>query len=312
MSEVRLDQGVTATESADAPSVGEVLRRGREQRGETVADVAYALKLTTRQVEAMEADRFDLLPGPAFVRGFVRNYARYLGMDAAALLAGFDKALAAPPIELAPLSNAEGVMPSGGQSRRAHVPAALVAGLLLLVVVVGWFFDWFETPEGDTAGGEASVVVPETVPVPDASDVLAPGEVLAPPAAPQSAVPAPAPAVPSDVDRGVVPPPEVLAGAATGAPAAGPTPEAVMPAAPTDASRLTFRFSGESWVEVRDASGSVLYSGVNAAGTSRTVQGKPPFGLVIGNAREVGVEYQGKAVDLTPHIRVSVARLTVQ
>ena len=124
MSEAPLDHGMLPAESADAVSVGDVLRRAREQRGETVADVAYALKLTTRQVEAMEADRFELLPGPAFVRGFVRNYARYLGMDAAALLANFDKALAAPPIELAPLSNADGVMPSGGQSRRAHVPAA--------------------------------------------------------------------------------------------------------------------------------------------------------------------------------------------
>ncbi len=308
MSEVRLDQGVPATESADAVSVGEVLRRGRERRGETVADVAYALKLTTRQVEAMEDDRFDLLPGPAFVRGFVRNYARYLGMDGAALLAGFDKALAAPPIELAPLSNADGVMPSGGQSRRAHVPAALVAGVLLLVVVVGWFFDWFETPAGDPAGGDAAVVAPETVPVPDASDVLAPGEVLAPPVAPQAAAPAAAEAAPSDALGGVVPSPEV----ATAAPPAAATPEAAAPTAPTDASHLTFRFSGESWIEVRGAGGAVLYSGVNAAGTSRTVQGKPPFGLVIGNARAVGVEYQGKAVDLTPHIRVSVARLTVQ
>ncbi|MDT3670812.1 MAG: helix-turn-helix domain-containing protein [Aromatoleum sp.] len=308
MSEVRLDQGVPATESADAASVGEVLRRGRERRGETVADVAYALKLTARQVEAMEGDRFDLLPGPAFVRGFVRNYARYLGMDGAALLAGFDKALAAPPIELAPLSNADGVMPSGGQSRRAHVPAALVAGILLLVVVVGWFFDWFETPAGDPAGGDASVLAPQSAPVPDASDVLAPGEVPAPPAEPAAA----APAVPSEAVRGVAPPPELAAGAATGAPAAAAMPEAGAPAAPTDASHLTFRFSGESWVEVRGAGGSVLYSGVNAAGTSRTVQGKPPFGLVIGNARAVGVEYQGKAVDLTPHIRVSVARLTVQ
>ena len=308
MSEVRLDQGVPPADPADAVTVGEVLRRGRERRGETLADVAYALKLTTRQVEAMEADRFDLLPGPAFVRGFVRNYARYLGMDAVALLAGFDKALSAPPIELAPLSNADGVMPSGGQSRRAHIPAALVAGILLLVVVVGWFFDWFETPVADTPGIDAPVVAPETLPVPDASDVLAPGEVPAEPAV----LDAPVSAVPPDEAPVAVPTPEIAAGAAAGVPPAAPTPDAGAPAAPTGASHLTFRFSGESWIEVRDASGSVLYSGVNAAGTSRTVQGKPPFGLVVGNASEVGLQYQGKAVDLTPHIRVSVARLTVQ
>jgi cytoskeleton protein RodZ len=73
-----------------------------------------------------------------------------------------------------------------------------------------------------------------------------------------------------------------------------------------------FRFAGPSWVEVRDASGAVIYSGTNGPGSSRAVQGKPPFAIVVGNARDVKLEYQGKPFDLVPHIRVSVARLTVQ
>jgi len=301
VSEVRFEQGVNPAEPGGAVSLGEVLRRVREQRGETVADVAYALKLTVRQVDAMETDRFDLLPGPAFVRGFVRNYARYLGIDPVALLAGFDDTLAAPPIELAPLSNADGVMPSGGRSRSAHVPAAVVAGVLLIAVVVGWFFDWFEMPGADIVTVEAPVAAPEIAPVPDASEVLAPGEELIQPAAPEG--PAAAPFIGSGVD-------EATTDGMTDGPLAAPIPEPV--AADAATGHLTFRFSGESWVEVRDADGSIIYSGTNAAGTTRTVQGKAPFALVVGNARDVRLEYQRKPFDLVPHIRVSVARLTVQ
>lgn len=314
MSEVHLEQGMSPAEPAGAASVGAVLRRTREARGETLSDVAYALKLTPRQVEAMEAERFDLLPGPAFVRGFLRNYARYLGIDPVALLADFDRDNAAPAVELAPLSNADGVMPSGGAARSAQLPAALVAGGLLLAVLAGWFFDWFRMPEADPTVSEpvapaAEVLQAEpTSPAPPAASaardavpaiilpapVPVPVPVPVPGPAPQVA-PAPAPSIPPATP------------AAAAAPAVAPS-----PASPTGVEHLVFRFAGESWIEVRDAGGAIIYSGVNARGSSRTVQGKPPFALVVGNAREVALEYRGQTLDLVPHIRVSVARLTVQ
>jgi cytoskeleton protein RodZ len=75
---------------------------------------------------------------------------------------------------------------------------------------------------------------------------------------------------------------------------------------------LRFSFEGESWIEVRDGAGKIIYSGVSGAGSTRTVQGKPPFALVIGNARQVSLEYKGEKVDMTPHVRVSVARFALQ
>ena len=76
--------------------------------------------------------------------------------------------------------------------------------------------------------------------------------------------------------------------------------------------QLAFRFGAESWIEVRDASGAIIYSGVNRAGSTRMVQGRPPFALVIGNAANVSLEFEGKPVELAAHTKVSVARLTVQ
>ncbi len=311
MNDVHREEGATPVEPAAAASVGEILRRAREARGETLGDVAYALKLTSRQVEAMEAERFDLLPGPAFVRGFLRNYARYLGIDPAALLAGLAKNAAAMPVELAPVSNAEGVMPSGRAARSARLPAALVAGGLLAVVVAGWFFDWFQMPDADTTTVELTPSEGEATPLP--VPLEPPSPVAGPAVAPQASSPA---AVAADgVAANDVPPQAPAAAASPGvAPASIPGGSAAttVPAELPGVEHLVFRFAGESWVEVRDATGAIIFSGINAAGSTRTIQGKPPFGLVVGNAHKVTTEFRGQPLDLVPHIRVGVAKLTVK
>jgi cytoskeleton protein RodZ len=66
-------------------SVGAQLAREREAQGLSVADVANRLKLTPKQINALENDQFDSL-GPVFSRGFVRNYARLLQLDVQVLL----------------------------------------------------------------------------------------------------------------------------------------------------------------------------------------------------------------------------------
>src|SRR5258706_8560407 len=67
-------------------SAGAQLRAYRENAQLTVDDVAHQLKLARRQVLAIENDELDALPGPTFVRGFIRNYARLLRVDATPLL----------------------------------------------------------------------------------------------------------------------------------------------------------------------------------------------------------------------------------
>lgn len=334
MTEVHLDQQGAASSDL-AAEMGAQLRQLREARGETASDVAHSLKLTSRQIEAMEAGRLDLLPGAAFARGFLRNYARYLGVDAATVLAAFETEVAPRAVELAPVSNAVGVMPSGSGGRSVQIPAGLIAGALLLVVLVGWYFDWFRMPAENAEIAEsvvepaaqgapavtsaaaapqgqvsesalaASGVVPSLpvaspatpdMPAPVAAAVTAPAP-AAPPSAALPPVPAAATAVPPAAPQAVVPP-------VAATPAAVPAAEGV--------EHIVFRFEGESWIEVRDARGSIVYSGVNGAGSSRTVQGKPPFALVVGNARQVSLDYRGKSYDMKPHVRVSVARFTLE
>jgi cytoskeleton protein RodZ len=64
---------------------------------------------------------------------------------------------------------------------------------------------------------------------------------------------------------------------------------------------LRFVFNGDSWVEVRDADGKVVFSRTNAAGTERRVQGDPPFNVVVGGASNVQLTYNGTAVDLAAY-----------
>ena len=87
---------------------GEALRQAREARGLSLAEVAGALKLTAKQVGAIESESFEQLPGIAFARGFIRNYARLLGLDPAPLLERLELPAQVKDMRLTPESNAEG------------------------------------------------------------------------------------------------------------------------------------------------------------------------------------------------------------
>jgi cytoskeleton protein RodZ len=75
---------------------------------------------------------------------------------------------------------------------------------------------------------------------------------------------------------------------------------------------VEFSCETESWVEIRDASGEVIFSALNAAGTRRVVQGAAPLTVVIGNASGVRLSFNSAPVNLAPYTRVDVARLTLE
>jgi cytoskeleton protein RodZ len=76
---------------------------------------------------------------------------------------------------------------------------------------------------------------------------------------------------------------------------------------------LTFRFKGDSWVEVRDTrSGRLLLTGTHAAGSEAQVNARPPFSVVVGNTANVQLTIDNQAFSLEPHSRVGVARFTIE
>ena len=69
---------------------GARLRQAREEADRSVSEISAALHIDTKTIEALEADSFDRLPGPTFVRGYMRGYARELGLSPEPILKAYD------------------------------------------------------------------------------------------------------------------------------------------------------------------------------------------------------------------------------
>lgn len=85
-----------------------------------------------------------------------------------------------------------------------------------------------------------------------------------------------------------------------------------IPSSDPDFRQLIFVFEEKSWVEVKDAAQRVIFAQNNEPGTRQVVNGKPPFSLVVGNASHVALQFEDQQVDLRPHTKVDVARLTLE
>lgn len=137
------DPGQQQHSAAQQTSTGSILREAREKLGLSVAEVAAQIKFAPRQIEALEADDYRNLPEVAFLRGFVRSYAKILRLDAEALLANLPQAKAAVP-EL-PQAPSRVSFP-GGQSEYQQNLIWMTAAALLALVVAGFSYWHYKTP----------------------------------------------------------------------------------------------------------------------------------------------------------------------
>lgn len=265
---------------ADPPTVGQILREARHAQGLTLEDVALRLRLMQRQIEAMEHDDFESLGQPVFARGFVRNYARLLELVPETLLARMEGA----PEEPTAVSHAEPVLPHSWLTSPWLL--LMLIGLLVVVAVPVALYLWLNSEVDERPAP----------PLPTAQSQ--PGRPLAPPPSASEGPAAPVPAVP------LPPATQTADPAEAGAP--------VAPETPVPGSVLHLEFADESWVEIKDASGRMLHRQLDPAGSSVDIHGRPPFEVVIGNAAQVRMTYNGRPIDLAPFIEVSVARFTLE
>ena len=270
--------------------VGQILREAREAQGMTQEDAAARLRLMQRQVEAMETDDFQSLGQPVFARGFVRNYARLLGLAPEALLAR----MAGAPAEPTAVSPDAPPQPHSWLSSPWLI--LLLLGLLLLVVAPLSLYWWLNSEGGD---GPSQRMSPATQGRP------------APVAAPQP-VAEPAEAARPVVDGVAATVPIAPAAPAAEIPEAPEQLEAGTPEVPATSGVLHLEFGDEAWVEIKDGSGRMLHRQLNPPGSRADVKGHPPFDVVIGNAAQARVTYNGRPIDLKPFIAVTVARFTLE
>lgn len=136
----------------DQAAVGQILRDARIAQGITLEDAAVRLRLMQRQIEAMETEDFVSLGQPVFARGFVRNYARLLGLAPEPLLARMKGA----PEEPAPVSQAE--PPPSRSWLTSPWLFLLLLGVLLLVALPVALYLWLNSDVDEGSGSHAPVV----------------------------------------------------------------------------------------------------------------------------------------------------------
>jgi cytoskeleton protein RodZ len=265
--------------------LGDVLRAAREDLGLTIEEAARKLCLSPRQLTALESEEFTALPSPAFTRGFIRNYARLLNLDAAPLLECYREALPQGAGESVISLQTEGI-PIQIKDKKPWI-SYLIASVLIGIGGGAWmaYMEWSER---------------------QAAPVVATGVVAKPVTSSPSAAPAPMPA-PQPVTA-VEPTPLLPPSTATESlnnPASIPMPVAAK-------GRLSMIFTQQSWVRVADRDGVEIFSKTKPAASEDVVEGHPPFKVDVGNAAGVQLSYNGQPVDLAPHTKANVARLTLE
>ena len=239
---------------------GELLRRERERRSISQLQAAEDLHLDTRVVEAIEANRFDLLGAPVYARGHLRKYALLLGLSPEFVLQRYEALTDRPEVPMpVPASVTAGSVVDLEQRRTFKGP--LLVSVTLIVLALGWWiFD--EVTRQSSAPIEQ---VPSLEPAQDVPTISGGVE------APTTPAPAPQPVVNAPV---------------------------VQPTAPVGVGsvRVTLEYSEASWTEIYDAEGKRLMFNLGEIGRVRTVSGTPPLRVTLGNASAVTVQVNERPV----------------
>ena len=111
--------------------IGSSLREARMRRGLDLSDVERDTRIRTRYLTALEEERFDVLPGPAYTKGFLRTYADFLGLDAQQFIDEYNTRFA-PPEEPA------GAVPERIRRPRRLGPWSIAVAAALILALIGW------------------------------------------------------------------------------------------------------------------------------------------------------------------------------
>jgi cytoskeleton protein RodZ len=300
---------------------GGALRTARENQGLAIQDIASRLRLSPKQIEAIEADNFAALPEPTIVRGFIRNYAKQLKINAEPLLDAYNV--------IVPIANPHDliVKPSANMKmtsyKKPNTGRNVLLGLLALAGLGIWLFyqNYVEKPSPTvpSASLQSAEPLPEAaLPAAERAPELQAATELTLPPADASALPSTT--VTPSAEGTVATPVDASASAAVPIPPAAPiiTPSTITPpepeASPTpaDTAKLEFSANQETWVSVVDASGREIYSKTIYAGSRESIDVKPPVNVTVGNAGATSMSFNGKSVELAPHSRNNVAHIKLE
>jgi cytoskeleton protein RodZ len=306
------------------PTAGALLRDAREAAGVHIAALAVTLKVPVRKLEALEQDRFDLLPDAVFARALAASVCRTLKLDAATVLERLPRTstpkLSYPTTRSSTPFRSSGYGSGSGTSLKAQLSRpAVLTGIAFLLGALVLIFLPAKIPDAvpGTQGTEGAMVTGESLKgLPAAMSKAGVGladstkSVLS--ALQTGDVATPVSAAPTG---GLLVTDSITSATLESAQALAATPAAVLgdPAVPTVATGIvTFRAKGQSWVEVTDAKGTVVLRRTLAAGELVGATGALPLTAVVGRADATQVQVRGQAFELSAVTKDNVARFEVK
>lgn len=293
-----------------AAGPGAIVRAAREARGLTRQHIADSLNLGQRVIEDIETENWARLPTPAFTRGYLRAYAKLLDIDPDDVSSAFEAALARGEVrraDVSPLQRKQGRgVADVAQKHPGAVLTSAVGAVICAVLIVLWTV--WPTSKGSVAAPPVAAV----------ADPIAPKPLTVAPVAAE-------PAKESDQTNNVVAPVAAVAtasvpaaSAAPAAPSTKPLPARLSSDAPgvrrisaSGDDRLTFSFTQDCWVEIKDAQGGSLYSDLSKRGDTLELVGRAPFHILLGNAPAATLAFNNERVALSPHTRNNVGTLVL-
>ncbi|MGY6566266.1 MAG: RodZ domain-containing protein [Halomonadaceae bacterium] len=321
------NQDIDAVGLGSQASPGEMLRRERETQGLSREEVATALNLRTAVVIGMEEDNYEQVPVAAYRRGYLRAYARLLGIDDRPVLQAYTERFGSQESE-------QRVTPVQVTKPPSRIGVWLFKLVTLLVIagLIGLTLVWWQSRDGNQppAVDDGEPVSVETLdgtttieeePRPEVEEALPPvplegvdpiGEEDTQPLLGE-VDPSGAQALLAQTGTATTPEEEaIVEEAAAQDIVAEVEPETTDVAAPADRTVLQLTFNEQSWTEIFDATNSRVFVGLQEPGTTATVEGEPPFRLTIGNATGVELSWAGERVDLRARAGANnVARFTL-
>ncbi|MBR9923791.1 RodZ domain-containing protein [Vreelandella venusta] len=320
------------TTSSPTASPGELLSRQREALGVPLTDAARALNLRPAVVDGLEQDNYEEIPVAAYRRGYLRAYAKYLGMDDRLVLEAYQ----------ASHGNTETdrrVTPVSVTRPPSRIGAWLfkLVTLLVIVALIAVTVMWWQSRGGSEPpsmgsnpsleeGGSSDMPADNATPATEQTLVATPqlsnsapaqqtgtaegvdeGAANAATAAIESASESPTSA--EETQAAELTSTDTAEQTDTAADSEDTTTETV-PA--TNPNLLELTFNEQSWTEIFDANNQRVFVGLQTPGTTASVEGEPPFRLTIGNATGVELRYEGEDVNLVQRAGANnVARFTL-
>ncbi|EKP0308001.1 cytoskeleton protein RodZ [Aeromonas veronii] len=309
-------------DDSQAAGPGQLLRNAREQLGWTREQVASRIHLRLTLIAAIESDTYDKHTSHTFIRGYLRTYAKLVGIPEETILAAYDKLGLTPPDNIDMQSFSRRSRQQANDSRLKVVTWLVI--LVLIALSVAW---WWQSTSRRSAGDEAlaatemsatsSTPAEPAITPPDAINTdSAEGSAIAPVATDVTAptmvseasatlAPASTAVAPTDVSAAVD---TATDAAVSGANGTESEQAAVVPAT---APQLKISFTADCWLDVKDANGKTLFSGLKKANDELVLEGAEPLKFIIGAPMAVKLDYKGQSFDMSRYNNGRTARFSL-